>query len=318
MSIFLPKQPVIVDVVLPPIESLQHPKITMPQPVQKIIKKLSVNKPDIAQAMCDIFQLTEFPYGMYAKPSTPGQYGLRVDVIQYGLDQSHVYLLGKPRIGDEIAERYLKVFQSLLPDGITCMQHDRNTWFLQSDKPFAIETTPLFDVLGKDIRDYLPEGDDTWRKIQVEAQMAFFDSKNPKQTHGLWFWGNAKTPNFKQIDTYLTCYGESSVLLGLAAMENMPVANLASLHATELLPGHHLVMLDGLDSYMHTDCQVVMPIIFAKTYLSILQDLCDALYDGKIHQLNVRFLGEQPVVLKRNLFRFFRRRDVRRSPVAST
>jgi hypothetical protein len=77
-------------------------------------------------------------------------------------------------------------------------------WFVFLDQDPKLETTPLDEVLGENINDYLPRGGDAmdWHKIMNELQMVLFDSEVNQQReatgeptlNSLWFWGGGRVP----------------------------------------------------------------------------------------------------------------------------
>lgn len=77
-------------------------------------------------------------------------------------------------------------------------------WFVILDEDQAIETTPLHRVLGENIDDHLPRGDDAmkWHGILNELQMLLFDAEVNRAreaagrppVNSLWLWGGGRLP----------------------------------------------------------------------------------------------------------------------------
>lgn len=78
-------------------------------------------------------------------------------------------------------------------------------WFIIVDTDPDLQTTPLQQVLGEDINDYLPRGGDgmEWVGILNELQMILFDTEvNEKReaageptVNSFWFWGGGRLPD---------------------------------------------------------------------------------------------------------------------------
>ncbi len=77
-------------------------------------------------------------------------------------------------------------------------------WYLHLTAEPGIRTTPLSQVVGRDITAYLPQGVNArdWCRLFTEVQMLFHSSmvnqerqtKGHKPINGLWFWGGGVLP----------------------------------------------------------------------------------------------------------------------------
>ena len=84
-------------------------------------------------------------------------------------------------------------------------------WYLRLDKHANLTTTPLVKVLGEDINQFSPSGEDAnyWFKIINELQMLIHgsnvnferESKNMIMANSVWLWGGGCLPEL-QLNTY--------------------------------------------------------------------------------------------------------------------
>lgn len=80
-------------------------------------------------------------------------------------------------------------------------------WYLFSNTHTRIDTSPVYQALGQDVRPFLPRGEDEiyWRKISNEIQMLLHshtvnqqrESQHQPPVNATWLWGGGVLPEIK-------------------------------------------------------------------------------------------------------------------------
>ncbi|MEE9325934.1 MAG: hypothetical protein V3U71_01470 [Cocleimonas sp.] len=98
-----------------------------------------------------------------------------------------------------------------IEDGLTLISDSKNQCYVTFPKSESVTTTPVRDVLNKNVTAYLPVSNDrNWQVIQNEMQMLLHSSKinHRRELEGLptinslWLWGGG---NKQKIDVNLSC-----------------------------------------------------------------------------------------------------------------
>ncbi|VAW70466.1 hypothetical protein MNBD_GAMMA10-640 [hydrothermal vent metagenome] len=125
----------------------------------------------------------------------------RADPVHFSAQADHAILLGTQLLSPSAQEMQalINAFnQHFQQEDISLHASDPSRWYLQSDRKLAVEFNALDYSLGRDIKHFMPAGEDAlwWRKILNEAQMLFFqhevnlqrEAKNQLTINGLWLW----------------------------------------------------------------------------------------------------------------------------------
>jgi hypothetical protein len=130
-------------------------------------------------------------------------------------------------------------------------------WYLHlSDRP-RLRTTPLCRVTGRDIRPYLPRGEDAmaWQGRLTEIQMLMHmhpvnqarEASEQLPINSLWFWGGGELPQVLP-GSWTRVWSDEPLAKGLAALGGIACGAIpADAHdwLTQCESGQHLVVLDG-------------------------------------------------------------------------
>lgn len=133
-------------------------------------------------------------------------------------------------------------------------------WYLRSDQAQHIVTTPLSQVMGRDIHAYLPQGKDAsyWHGIINELQMLLHGSRvntareanDCLPVNSLWLWGGGCLPEINP-SPWQGVWSDNLICHGLAKLTGVQ-ANSISASGIEFLvqegttTGHHLLVIEGL------------------------------------------------------------------------
>lgn len=156
-------------------------------------------------------------------------YWLCAEPVYLHPDLDHVLLFDKSTFDlakHELAQLVSEIDEMLLEDGITTHHgHQQSLFFRTADKIEAI-FTPLKQVSGQNILQYLPEGEDAskWRMLQNEIQMQMTQSVVNKEreqrglvsVNGLWFWGGGYLLRAKYKQVFDAVYANDLFTQGLA------------------------------------------------------------------------------------------------------
>ena len=155
------------------------------------------------------------------------------------------------RLAAEINEAYA-------PDGWSVKAPRPSRWYIKPARTPKVFTTPLAEVVGRDIHPYLPRGAEAkaWHTILNETQILLHTSKVNEEreaagklpVNSLWFWGGGRLPRIQPVK-WGGLWSAEPVSLGLARLSETPT------HSTPVnfnewqrlaAGGTHLVVLDAL------------------------------------------------------------------------
>lgn len=140
-------------------------------------------------------------------PSAPVGYWLRADPVHLRANRDELLLTDASLldISSDEADALAKTINILIAeDGLTLWAPTPTRWYLQMPADPQLATTPLSEVVGRNIDRWLPQGPDAlrWHRLLNEIQMllythpvndARFDTGKP-QINSLWLWGGGATP----------------------------------------------------------------------------------------------------------------------------
>jgi len=125
----------------------------------------------------------------------------RIDPVHFKAESDHAVLLGSQLLDIELDEamQLIEAFNHhFIEDGVSLHLGAADRWYLQTLKPLQLSFSSIDYSLGRDIKHFMPEGDDAlwWRKILNEAQMLFFqhavnqqrEDNHQLNINGLWLW----------------------------------------------------------------------------------------------------------------------------------
>ncbi len=128
-------------------------------------------------------------------------YFYRADPVHFKAESDHALLLGPDVLApqQDEAKQLIDCFNRHFQDDKLSLHASRaDRWYLKTERPLSLSFSALDYALGRDIKHFLPKGDDElwWRKILNEAQMLFFqhgvtsqrESRDKLAINGLWLW----------------------------------------------------------------------------------------------------------------------------------
>ena len=265
----------------------------------------------------DLFNLgqpesAELPIGALTRYLIKGnqpdnRWAMRADPVFIQPNRDHLVLLGNAeldisfeeaqKIANDINETYGDTQWQLI--ALTPQQ-----WVVEQKKPEQLQTSSLPDVVGKNINDFLPQGDDqkNWRALMNELQM--FLHAHPvnqqRQMQGLpvvnsvWFWGAGILPELSPsegIKSFTQCWSDETVSLALARLTNVPrtdlTQNCEAWLKQAITPGHHLLVTELLNSAQAKNDPLEWWQSMVQFDREWLSGLVDAVKQNTIEQLQV-------------------------------
>lgn len=189
-------------------------------------------------------------------------YWLRADPVHLQVRRDHLTLLGADMLSisafeaEAIVDSLNRHFGT---DGFLFVRESPDVWLLRLPEPPHITTTPLSDVIGRDIDSFLPKGVDAmrWNHVMNEIQMMLHDHPvNEKREHegrhpvnSVWLWGGGISPDVRQ-SPFSSIASHNLLARGLAKQTDTPfhaVPSDANAWLSNLEgEGEHLVILENL------------------------------------------------------------------------
>lgn len=124
---------------------------------------------------------------------------LRADPVNLSLQRDRLLLSGVRVSSEEAAALCVSLNGHFAGQGIEFHAPHPQRWYLRLDALPLIRTTPLSEVLGRDVRGALPAGDEAvrWHQLSNEIQMLLHahplndsrESRGEPAINSLWFWG---------------------------------------------------------------------------------------------------------------------------------
>lgn len=156
------------------------------------------------------------------------------------------------RLAAEIGEAYAG-------EGWTLKAPRPGRWYLKPPRAPQLLTTPLPEVVGRDIHPHLPHGEDgkAWRTLLNELQILLHTARVNSERervgkpaiNSLWFWGGGRLPKVPPAP-WAQLWSLEAVSLGLARLSQIPAEAppggfLQWQGRAPAVPGAHLVVLDA-------------------------------------------------------------------------
>ncbi len=206
---------------------------------------------------------------------------LRADPVHMQADRDNIVLFAAQELAiqQEEADSLIAELNATYADLDWVFEAtDPQRWYLHIPTSPRIRCTPLADMIGRNVRDRMPDGEDRlfWHRTLNEIQMLFYQSpvnlarreSGVSEINSVWIWGNGEqalpAPALKQDQTDLfQLWGEDVLLRGLAIVSDIRIKPLPE-HANAWFDsqpsGNQLVLLPGLvqDHDRETDSAMVL------------------------------------------------------------
>jgi hypothetical protein len=182
----------------------------------------------------DVFPAAPLSY-FADRDRRPNGFVIRADPVHLRADRDRAILFGPRLLALQLAEaqQLAASFNAhFVTEGLALELGTTERWYVHLASPLDLRTTPLDEVLGRNVTAYLPAGEDApkWRRILNETQMLFHahpvnqvrQSQGMLAVNSLWLWGGGKLPS-RFGNQYIRLSGEDPSLVGLAKLAGSEV-----------------------------------------------------------------------------------------------
>lgn len=214
---------------------------------------------------------------------------LHVDPIELLVDAGNICLVGRDHLSLTAAEskQLLDTLNGLIEsDNLSLLYGSSQEWYLKFSADPKILTNPLTSVIAKDIREFLPSGEQKswWHKLMTEMQMLLFQHaiNTQRQQQGkpiinsIWLWGEGSLDSDYPAVNYSAIWTNSALVRGLQKHAGSSAA-LYSLDEFDSgaieVPGDYLIVCN------HFYCEDRYPLL--------IDTLLDHFNRGKIQRLSI-------------------------------
>lgn len=219
--------------------------------------------------------------------------------------------------------------QHFAEDGWHVEVIDNSRWYLRLDKNPCIRTTPAWRVVGRDIFNLMPEGENSiqWHSWLMELQMLLFNHPvNEKRTgqglaavNGLWLWGGGNLPEL--LERHQLCLrGDSLFIQGVARQSGCELKDLSD--GMLEINNDQLIMLEYARTALQSGNMGQVMAALKELENSVFRPLFDLLKSKKLHNMSiVDSPGHIVNISASGINRWWRRRDTEkliRDPLAAT
>jgi len=195
---------------------------------------------------------------------------LRADPVHLSLERDRLVLAEADALGitaEEASRLVSEIMEVFAADGWLLKAPHPQRWYLKPARVPEMTTTPLSQVIGKDVQAFLPRGADgkrwhtTLNEVQILLHAAAVNSERERQgkppINSLWFWGGGRLPRIKTVP-WTRVWSNEPISLSLARLsgtetENVPDGFDAWCRRADR-SGEYLVVLDAAyDASRHGD-----------------------------------------------------------------
>jgi hypothetical protein len=185
---------------------------------------------------------------------------LRADPVHLSPQRDRLILIDASRLDisqDEANRLCAEISEVYKADGWLLKAPRPGRWYLKPAQEPKLITTPLFEVTGRDIHPYLPQGRDgkAWHTILNEVQILLHGSKVNEEReqqgkppiNSLWFWGGGRLPSLGTPGIQRT-WSDEPLSLALARLtetpSHAPPANFDEWNRLNMSRDNQLIVLD--------------------------------------------------------------------------
>jgi len=263
------------------------------------------------------------PVGYLAETGCQPQYCLRADPVHLSASRDGMALMDNAMIGlqpheaEALAAELQPLFSEFQAELVT--PHAAH-WYINSAEPPAICTTPLPDVIARDVSTALPVGDDQtrWRQLFNEIQMVLHtcevnearSRRGQLPVNSLWFWGGGTLPA-RGAAAFDYCFSDDPFVRGLGLLHEQSVDILPESIDTLLgqaEQAQHILVTDATARRLKSYDDV-------PKWLGLLEQLEQnwflpleaAQKRGRLQQINIVIDGTRYAYRRRHQWRFWRR-----------
>ena len=186
-------------------------------------------------------------------------YWLRADPVNLQPDGDTALMAGHEELAltqEEADQLVVKINEHFIDEPWTLYSFAPHRWYLRLEKNANLTTMPLVKVLGEDINQFSPTGDDAdyWFKTINELQMLIHgsnvnferESKNMWTANSIWLWGGGCLPDVKLNAYYDKVVTNNIIYSGIGYHCGFDVLGLDDSFVENIKNNNNFVVLDML------------------------------------------------------------------------
>ena len=290
---------------------------------RKVVTQKSFH--DVLASLFSLSEIKPFPAAalslLASNQYTEHGFWFHVDPVHLQADVDHAILRDTHGLdltlqeSESLIEELNEHFKA---DGIRFLMVDKDSWFLNVSDHEKVSTTPLNEVISRNVYSFMPQGEDAlfWKKFMNEVQMLMFQSQvneqreqnNKLPVNGVWLWGEGALPDRTELQA-MEVYSKHSLVKGLSALNNFNCHTIADVktfieHISN--QGNNLLVLDDLFNVTCYGDVMEWQTSFNELYVSWLEPLLAWAMKNKI-KINLHACnGICYQIASHHRFRFFR------------
>ena len=238
---------------------------------------------------------------------------LRADPVHLRLQRDQMLLLAHSEISAEEARQMCASLNEYFAgQGMEFFAPHPQRWYVRLDSLPDIQTRPISQVIGRDVRRALPTGADAahWHRISNEIQMLLFahpcnesrDERGELTINSVWLWGAGHSDSVSPQKYCGNASSDQILVEMLAAAAGVPFSAWAGHWRGVESEGKQLLVWTGLRSALQSGDLAAWRSALQDFESGYAQPLWQALRDGKIAQVQLEILsgnGMRRVMLTR-------------------
>jgi len=209
----------------------------------------------------------------------------------------------------------------LAEEGITLHAPHPGQWLLRTEASSAVTTSSLGNVIGRDVRTFLPRGPDSprWHRILTEIQMLLHthpvtdarEARGQSPVNSVWLWGGGTLPA-RTAARFTAVWSDDGIVSALARHGGCRCEPLTTHIMPEaLIAGSHLFSFESLETNWREGNAQAWSDAVTALHRDWFIPLMNALKTRQMRTLtliNVRESGMQTFIVSRsNLLKFWRK-----------
>jgi len=226
---------------------------------------------------------------------------LRADPVHLRLQRDQLVLLPEVEVdANEARQLCTAMNEYFAGQGLEFFAPHPQRWYVRLDQLPDIETVPLSQAAGRNVRGLLPGGAEAarWHRIFNEIQMLLFAhpvnearaARGELPVNSLWLWGSGCMANMPQ-KTYDRVSSDEVLAEMFAAAAGIPFAGWPAQWCAEKNSGRQLLVWTGLRSALRRGDLDAWRAALREFETGYAQPLWRALRAGKISRLQMDILG---------------------------
>lgn len=226
---------------------------------------------------------------------------LRADPVHLRLQRDQLVLLPEVEVSADEAGRLCAALNAhFAGQGMEFFAPHPQRWYVRLDRSPDIETVPLSQAAGRNVRGLLPQGREAahWHRVFNEIQMLLFahpvnearEARGELPVNSLWLWGGGCTADVQPEKNYDSAGSDESLAEIFAAATGIPFSGWPE-HWRDVGGDRQLLAWTGLRSALRRGDLDAWRAALQEFEAGYAQPLWRALRAGKIARLQVDILG---------------------------